>query len=246
MPGLNETEWLLAGLIFVWSGFVRSGLGFGGVALGLPLMLLVFDKPLFWLPILAIHLLIFSVMTVYDRLYEVDWPYLKKSLVVLIIPKLTGVFGLLNLPNEILVPIIYGITFLYGLAYLFNYVFKSRNVFFDNLLLIIGGYASGVSLMGAPLISAVFVRNVAIHELRVTLFVLWAILVIIKMSTFVFFEVDLQVRYALYSLPLVAIGHWFGLKMHNKLVVGGGDHYKRAMGVALVVICGFGLFATSE
>ncbi len=209
-------------------------------------MLLVFDKPLFWLPMLAIHLLIFSVMTVYDRLYEVDWPYLKKSLVVLIIPKLTGVFGLLNLPNEILVPIIYGITFLYGLAYLFNYVFKSRNVFFDNLLLIIGGYASGVSLMGAPLISAVFVRNVAIHELRVTLFVLWAILVIIKMSTFVFFEVDLQVRYALYSLPLVAIGHWFGLKMHNKLVVGGGDHYKRAMGVALVVICGFGLFATSE
>ena len=244
MPGLNETEWLFAGLIFVWSGFVRSGLGFGGVALGLPLMLLVYDNPLFWLPMLAIHLLIFSVMTVYDRLEEVDWPYLKKSLVVLVIPKLAGVFGLLNLPNEILVPVIYCITFLYGLAYLFNYVFSSRNVFFDNLLLIIGGYASGVTLMGAPLISAVYVRNVAIHKLRVTLFVLWAILVMIKMSTFVFFEVDLQVRYALYSLPLVAIGHWFGLKMHNKLVAGGGGHYKRAMGVALVVICGFGLFAT--
>ena len=244
MPGLNETEWLFAGLIFVWSGFVRSGLGFGGVALGLPLMLLVYDNPLFWLPMLAIHLLIFSVMTVYDRLEEVDWPYLKKSLVVLVIPKLAGVFGLLNLPNEILVPVIYCITFLYGLSYLFNYVFSSRNVFFDNLLLIIGGYASGVTLMGAPLISAVYVRNVAIHKLRVTLFVLWAILVMIKMSTFVFFEVDLQVRYALYSLPLVAIGHWFGLKMHNKLVAGGGGHYKRAMGVALVVICGFGLFAT--
>ncbi len=244
MPGLDETEWLFAGLIFVWSGFVRSGLGFGGVALGLPLMLLVYDNPLFWLPMLAIHLLIFSVMTVYDRLEEVDWPYLKKSLVVLVIPKLAGVFGLLNLPNEILVPVIYCITFLYGLAYLFNYVFSSRNVFFDNLLLIIGGYASGVTLMGAPLISAVYVRNVAIHKLRVTLFVLWAILVMIKMSTFVFFEVDLQVRYALYSLPLVAIGHWFGLKMHNKLVAGGGGHYKRAMGVALVVICGFGLFAT--
>ncbi len=245
MPGLSEIEWLIAGLIFVWSGFIRSGLGFGGAALGLPLMLLVLDSPLFWLPMVAIHLLIFSVVTVYDRLREVDWPYLKKSLVVLIIPKLVGVFGLLNLPNEILVTIIYGVTFLYGLAYLCNYVFRSRNTFFDNLLLVMGGYASGVSLMGAPLISAVYARNVAIHELRVTLFVLWAILVVIKMSTFVYFEVDLQVRYALYLLPLVAIGHWFGLRMHTRLVQGDGGHYKRAMGVALVVISGYGLFAVA-
>lgn len=245
MPGLSEIEWLFAGLIFVWSGFVRSGLGFGGAALGLPLMLLVVDAPLLWLPMVAIHLLIFSVMTVYDRLREVDWPYLKKSLAVLIIPKLAGVFGLLSLPNEILVAIIYGVTFLYGLAYLCNYVFRSRNTFFDNLLLVMGGYASGVSLMGAPLISAVYARNVAIHELRVTLFVLWAILVVIKMSTLVYFEVDLQVRYALYFLPLAAVGHWFGLRMHTRLVQGDGSHYKRAMGVALVVISGYGLFAVA-
>ncbi len=245
MPGLSETEWLLAGLIFVWSGFVRSGLGFGGAALGLPLMLLVFDAPLFWLPMVAIHLLIFSILTVYDRLWEVDWSYLKKSLMVLIIPKLAGVFGLLSLPNEILVTIIYGVTFLYGLAYLCNYVFRSGSAFFDNLLLLMGGYASGVSLMGAPLISAVYARNVALQELRVTLFVLWTILVVIKMSTFVYFEVDLQVRYALYFLPLVAVGHWLGLRVHIRLMQGGGSHYKRAMGVALVAISGYGLFAVA-
>ncbi len=49
--------------IFVWSGFVRAGLGFGGAALGLPLMLLVEDQPLFFLPIVATHLLIFSGIT---------------------------------------------------------------------------------------------------------------------------------------------------------------------------------------
>ena len=242
MPGLSEIEWLFAGLIFVWSGFVRSGLGFGGAALGLPLMLLVFDAPLFWLPMVAIHLLIFSLLTVYDRLWEVDWSYLKKSLVILIIPKLIGVFGLLNLPAEILVAIIYGVTFLYGLAYLCNYVFSSRSAFFDNLLLVLGGYASGVSLMGAPLISAVYARHVALRELRVTLFVLWTILVIIKMSTFIWFQVDLQIRYALYFLPLVALGHWFGLRLHARLVQGNGGHYKRVMGSALVVISGYGLF----
>ncbi len=240
---MSEIEWLFAGLIFIWSGFVRSGLGFGGAALALPLMLLVVNAPLFWLPMVAIHLLIFSLLTVYDRLGDVDWPYLKKSLVVLIIPKLIGVFGLINLPNEILVAIIYSVTFLYGLAYLCNYVFSSRSTFFDNLLLVMGGYASGVSLMGAPLISAVYARNVALRELRVTLFVLWTILVMIKMSTLVYFDVDLQVRYALYFLPLVAIGHWFGLKAHTRLVQGGGSHYKRAMGVALVVISAYGLLA---
>lgn len=29
---------LLVALLFVWAGFVRSGLGFGGATLGLPLM----------------------------------------------------------------------------------------------------------------------------------------------------------------------------------------------------------------
>ena len=45
--------------IFVWSGFVRAGLGFGGAALALPLLLMVIDQPLFFLPIIATHLLIF-------------------------------------------------------------------------------------------------------------------------------------------------------------------------------------------
>jgi hypothetical protein len=40
----------LVSLIFMWAGFVRTGLGFGGAALGLPLMLLVGASPVYWLP----------------------------------------------------------------------------------------------------------------------------------------------------------------------------------------------------
>ena len=47
------------GLSFVLSGFVRSGLGFGGAALSLPLLLMIYNEPLFYLPALGWHLLFF-------------------------------------------------------------------------------------------------------------------------------------------------------------------------------------------
>ncbi len=244
MLTLSVVEWGFLCLIFVWSGFVRSGLGFGGAALAMPLMLFIVDNPLLWLPIVATHLLIFSALTVFDRLHEVDWVYLKKAMLILIVPKLIGVFGLLNLPNEILVTLIYTITFIYGLTYIINYSFNNQNRFFDNVLLVLGGYASGTSLIGAPLISGVFAKNVSIEKLRNTLFVVWLILVIIKMSTFIVFKIDLQFRYSLYLLPMAAIGHWLGLKMHKRLIEDGGDKYKRILGGVLVMICGYGLLMT--
>ncbi len=240
---LTITEWTLLCLVFIWSGFVRSGLGFGGAALAIPLMLLIVDKPLLWLPIVATHLLFFSALTVYNRLQDIDWQYLKKALLIMLIPKLMGVFGLLNLPSDLLVLIIYTITFCYGLTYVFNYSFTSKNRLVDYLLLSLGGYASGTSLIGAPLISVVFARNVSIDKLRNTLFATWMILVVIKMSTFVVFAVDLQFKYALYLFPVTAIGHWLGLKMHNRLIKGGGERYKRLLGIVLVVICSYGLLS---
>ncbi|MGA0865664.1 MAG: hypothetical protein ACO3PQ_07415, partial [Burkholderiaceae bacterium] len=60
MDALSTTQLVLIGLIFVWSGIVRSGLGFGGAVLSLPFFLLVADDPLLFLPPIAIHLLVFS------------------------------------------------------------------------------------------------------------------------------------------------------------------------------------------
>ena len=99
-------QYALIGLVFVWSGFVRSGLGFGGAVLSLPFLLLIYDRPLFFLPLISVHLLVFASLTVFQnnrRLRHsklqgefrgtVDWHYLRYALAVMIVPKLIGVFG---------------------------------------------------------------------------------------------------------------------------------------------------------
>ncbi|BBI70547.2 hypothetical protein HAALTHF_05350n [Vreelandella aquamarina] len=64
-----------------------------------------------------------------------------------------------------------------------------------------GGYVSGTSLIGAPLIVSVFATHVAKEQLRDTMFVLWFILVVIKMVSFVIAGVDLQLIHQLWLLP---------------------------------------------
>ncbi len=180
----DHTELFLVGLIFLWAGFVRTGLGFGGAALGLPLMLLVGATPVYWLPIIGIHLLFFSSLTLAKSLKKVDWPYLKRSLLWIIPPTLIGVAGLLSLPDDVIVVFIYSITIFYAVTWIFNTQITSHSPWVDKLLLIFGGYVAGTSLTGAPLIVAVYMRHIAKEYLRNTLFVLWFILVSIKMITF--------------------------------------------------------------
>ena len=102
----TSSQLMLTCLVFIWSGFVRSGLGFGGAALGLPLMLFIYDQPLFWLPVIGTHLLIFTGWTLRKRLKNVDWDYLKKTSVYIFPAKLIRLFGLLNLTNKWLINII--------------------------------------------------------------------------------------------------------------------------------------------
>ena len=92
-------QMLAIALVFVWTGFVRTGLGFGGAALGLPLMLFVQNTSLLWLPIIGVHLLFFSGLTLVNRLHNVDWFYLRRSSIYIIPPAFVGIFGLLNLPT---------------------------------------------------------------------------------------------------------------------------------------------------
>ena len=94
---------ILIGLLFIWTGFVRSGLDFGGAALGLPLLLMVHDQPVYWLPIIGAHLLFFSAVTLRTRINNVNWLYLRQSSMFIVPAAIVGVFGLLNLPNDWLV-----------------------------------------------------------------------------------------------------------------------------------------------
>jgi hypothetical protein len=229
-------------LIFVWSGFVRSGLGFGGAALGLPLMLFIYDQPLFWLPVIGTHLLIFTGLTLRTRWNNVDWNYLKKASPYIFPAKLAGVFGLLNLPNDWLIIIIYSITLCYAFLWVLNLTIQSEKGWTDRILLVIGGYVSGTSLTGAPLMVAVFIHHVHKDKLRNTLFVLWFILVTIKMATFASFGFDLHTTSAILLVPAAAIGHVIGLKTHE-YILNNGELFKRIIGGVLMAICISGLLS---
>ena len=233
---LNIQQLLWVGLIFIWTGFVRSGLGFGGAALGLPLLLLINDQLLIWLPIIGLHLLFFSTLTLLNRFDNVDWQTLKKAAPFILPGKLAGVFGLLSLPNQWLVIVIYLLTLFYALLWLLNLQIKSTNTWFDKTLLLIGGYFSGTSLTGAPLMVAVFARTTDRSQLRDTLFILWFVLVTIKLLTLSAFGVDLQMLNALLLVPVAAIGHFIGLKTHEK-VIGNDLLFKRIIGGVLMLIC---------
>lgn len=238
----TSLQFIAIGLIFIWTGFVRTGIGFGGAALGLPLLLLVDDKPLVFLPIIGFHLLFFSSLTLSSRIHNVNWQVIGKVLLIIILPKIAGILGLFNFPNTWLVIAVFCITLFYGLTWLFNYAIKSQNKAVDFTLLVLGGYVSGTSLIGAPLMVAVISRYVDRIQLRETLFVLWVILVSFKMTAFVIYEVDLQWQLALVLLPFAGIGHYIGLKAHEHLMHSNAITFHRVLGAALVTVSLAGLY----
>ncbi len=240
LADFNTTQLFLVGLLFIWTGFVRSGLGFGGAALGLPLMLLLYDQPLFWLPVIGAHLLFFSALVLRTRIHNVDWPYLRHATLLIIPTTLLGVLGLITLPTQWLLIFIYSVSLIYGLIWLLNLSINSHKNWSDTLLLALGGYVAGTSLTGGPLMVAVVMKNVAADQLRNTLYVLWFTIVTIKMSTFMMLGVDLHLLTALVLLPIAAIGHFIGLKFHDAILEN-DQWFRQVIGGVLVLISGVGL-----
>lgn len=246
--------------IFIWSGFVRTGLGFGGAVLALPFLLLVHNDPLVFLPIISIHLLVFSSWIAWrgarkakqeqtgteqgEATGNIAWGYLRKALSIMIIPKLIGVFGLLTLPNDIVTGVIFIIVAVFAMSYIVNKPFYSTNPIISNGLLMLGGYVSGTSLIGAPLIVSVFATKVPRHQLRDTLFALWFILVCIKMTSFLIAGVDLQLIHQLWLLPCAFIGHLIGQQFHERIEKAETPTFFKFIGWALLLVCVFGLYST--
>src|SRR5262245_50830373 len=138
MTHLAHYQLVLIAIVFIWSGFVRSGLGFGGAVLSLPFLLLIDNEPLVFLPLISVHLLIFSSAIWMQNLFRqrrkqgdasadtIDWAYLKKAMAILIVPKLIGVFGLLTLPAALMSKIIFSIVGAYAISYIINRPFHSN------------------------------------------------------------------------------------------------------------------------
>ena len=238
----STLQLVLISLIFIWSGFARSGFGFGGAGLSMPLFLLVSDAPLFFLPIVAIQLLIFTAVTSGHKLKNVHWPFVKSGMTWMLLPKLAGVIGLLSLPAQWMILIIYVITIFYAIQWVIQKSVASNSLWGDRIMLMLGGYFSGVSLVGAPLIVTAAIRQVPPHSYRDTLFVLWFILVIIKMTAFVWADVDLQWQWALAFMVPATIGHYIGLRFHDYLVHHKPEQVKRVLGVVLLAISAIGIY----
>ena len=227
-------------IIFTGMGFVRTGLGFGGAVLGLPILMLIGGSPIDWLPIIGIHLLFFSSITLSNSLRQVDWQYLKKSLPWILPAKIIGVIGLLSLPPNVMTVIVYLITILYSLTWINNSQIISKKTWVNNLLLFFGGYLSGTSLMGGVLLVAVYMNHIDLKKLRNTLFVLWFFLVSIKMVAFMAVGVYIDWRFSLMLIPVAALGHFIGLRMHERMIKSDAK-FKRWMGGVLIIVCMVGL-----
>ncbi len=249
MEQLLWYEYAAIALIFVWSGFVRSGLGFGGAVLALPFLLLVVNDPVVFLPIIAVQLVLFSSLIMWqstqgqapDQPPSINWPYLKRILSIMIVPKIAGVIGLLTLPAVIMSSLIFIIVLAYAIGYIINRPIAINSRWQEYGFLGVGAYISGTSLTGAPLIVPVVASKVAKHELRNTLFVLWWILTVIKLISFVIAGIDLQLIHHLWLLPCAYIGHILGQRTHDYLVRQETPTFFRVLGVALVVVSLTGL-----
>jgi len=245
MSELLWYQYCLIGLIFVWSGFIRSGLGFGGVVLSLPFLLLVENLPQSYIALIGVHLMFFSSITNWNSHLRikttkhkstVDWLYLMTAIKIMIIPKIVGVFGLIVLPVTIMSTIIFVIVAMYAITYILNTPFHTKNKFLDIIFLILGGYASGTSLIGTPLIVAVFTSHVSKGNLRDTLFVLWFILVFIKLSALIYAGVDLQLIHHIWLLPCAGLGHIVGLLFHNYILNTDSGIFFRVLGSVLLFV----------
>lgn len=255
MADLLPYQYFFIGILFIWSGFVRSGLGFGGAILSLPFLLLVVDDPLLFLPLIGAHLLFSSLLIIgknqwrqhtqnstdASNVTSIDWPYLRYALKIMLIPKLIGVFGLLTLPASLMNGIIYCIVLAYAASYILDRPFVSQHRSLDIAFLALGGYVSGTSLIGAPLIVAVFARRVDKNQLRDTLFLLWLILVSIKMVSFIAAGVDLQLIHHLWLLPCAYLGHLLGERAHQRILQAGTRYFYRIIGWVLVLVSSIGL-----
>ena len=230
----------LMALIFAWTAFVRSGIGFGGIALGMPFMLLVHDEAMFWLPIFGTHLLFFSAITLRKRFRAVDWRYLQQISVYILPAALLGIFSLLTLPNHYIITFIYCFSIFYAFTWLANWKVNSRQGWLDKFLLGFGGYIIGSGMPGMPLISSVVIRFVSLENLRNTLFVLISTLTIIRMGTFVAVEVNMHFLFALCLIPTAWIGHHFGMRAHDA-IINNQALFKKVIGTMLILVSSLGL-----
>ena len=236
---MEFTPYVIVVLIvaFWWSGFVRAGLGFGGAGLMYPVALLAVDSVLFLVPIICVQLMLFSAITLARDHPKVNWRTTWILMAAIAPTFMLGIFGLIRFPDTILLAIVYVVTIAYSIAYLFNvHDAGPKRWWFDGPILVVGGYVSGLSLAGAPLISAVGMRYLNKTEMRASLFCVWFVLCAVKLSTLAYYDVDLQFRHQFWLLPPAIVGHLMGMRLHDRILRMQTESFYRWMGGGLLAL----------
>ena len=136
--------------------------------------------------------------------------------------------------------IVYSITSFYAITWILNSQIASEKNWVNRLLLILAGYISGTSLNGGALLVAIYTQNIEVKKLRNTLFVLWFLLVSIKMAAFLMAGVYIDWQFSLLLIPVAGLGHYIGLKVHDQIIEN-DTKFKRWMGSSLLLVCIIGL-----
>ena len=224
-------------IAFIWSGFVRAGLGFGGAGLMYPVALLAVDSVLFLVPIICVQLIFFASITLFKDFGKINWPVMKRAFLIILPPFMVGVFGLIQLPELWVLLTLYIIIIAYSCNYLLYSEKLTPKPWLDYPLLLVGGYVSGLSLSGAPLIAAIVIRQLDKKEIKASLFILWVVLCCIKLATLGYFEVDLQLEHQLWLLPCALVGHVLGNRFHDKILRLKPVILYRLIGSAMLILC---------
>ncbi len=228
-------------LCFLWSGFIRSGLGFGGLVLTLPFALMVVDSPLDIMPLAIVHAFVVGVSTVVLRFNNVDWLQLWRMFWIMAIPVGLGLFGLITIPEYWLLILVFGVVLTYSLNYIRPFIRLKGGRWSDTATLMLGGYLSGLALIGSPLIVAVAGHRIERHRLRDSLLALWVILSPPKLVILFYSGVDLHLDWQWWLLPVNLAGHLLGMKFHDHLLNLRSGVFYRWLGLMLVVVVLFGI-----
>lgn len=254
MESLSLFQLCLVGLVFTWSSFVRSAFSFGGALLSLPLLLAIHNDPIVFIPIIATHLMLFSLWillfetSITQFRLTIDWSMLGRALKWMIIPKLIGITGLVLLPAQWMGGIVLILCLGFACSYIWQMNISIQNPWWDRCLLMLAGYTGGAALLGSPLIVGIFLRRVPRALLRNTLFALWLSLVIIKFIALLVAQVDMQWSAQVWLIPLAVLGHYAGTLVHYKMASMPDRTLQKIVGfllLGIVVLYGFRLVQES-
>jgi len=160
----------------------------------------------------------------------------------MIVPKLIGLAGVITQQTDIVSGFMFIVVSVSAMTYILDRPFRSNSRTLDAFFLVLGGYVSGTSLIAAPLVVPVAASRMEKYQLRDTLFVLWFVLVAIKLVAFLLSGIDLQWRQHLWLLPCATVGHVIGLRFHAYTLKSDTKVFFRILGVGLLAVSVAGLW----